>query len=245
MAFAIVIPARYGATRFPGKPLALLGNKTILQHVYERACEAGADTVIIATDHKRIASVAASFGAPVAMTDPELPTGTLRVAAAVEAMGLTHKFIINVQGDEPFIEPEAIREVFRLLQEEQAPIATLKTSIKDARWLSDPNKVKVITNKQGAALYFSRAPIPYQRALPVDQWLLHGRYFLHVGLYGFQREVLRQLPALTAAPPAEAESLEQLQWLYHGFSIYVGETSHAAFGIDTPEDLREAEQKLS
>lgn len=243
MRTAIIIPARFGAMRFPGKPLALLAGKPIISHVYEKATGAGADYVAVATDDARIAEVIDKLGGQTILTASDLPSGTARVAAAAAALPPDITKVINVQGDEPFVSPDAIQQLVQLLQQSKVGIGTLQTPITEPQWLSDPNKVKIVTNQANQALYFSRACIPHIRAANASP-LSHFPYHLHVGMYGFDRAVLEELTTLPPSPLALAESLEQLQWLDHGYTIHVATTTHTSFGIDSPADLVAAEALL-
>lgn len=240
-----IIPARYASSRFPGKPLVDLGGKTMIQRVYELACEAPAlDQVVIATDDAKIASHAESFGATVIMTDPEHASGTDRCAEAARRFP-DFEYVINIQGDEPFLEAEQIAAVARPLWENKAQIATLSTPVKAWEDLFNPNIVKVVLNHARLALYFSRSPIPYLRNQAAETWLEHAPYFRHIGLYGFQRQTLLDITQLDMGELESAESLEQLRWLEAGYSIFVNHTPYAIVGIDTPEDLEKARRYLT
>lgn len=236
---AAIIPARWGASRFPGKPLALLHGRPVVLHVWDRCREAGLGEVVIATDDDRIRDAALEAGARVAMTDPALPSGTDRCAQV--AASLHHPWIINVQGDEPFISPRAIQAVGQLLQgPSRPPIATLARHEADPALLASPHLVKVVTNQKGMAMYFSRQWIPAQRDVPVSGWAVSWPYAVHLGIYGFSRECLLDLAGLAPTALERAEQLEQLRWLDHGYTIAVGMTDHQSIGIDTPEDLARA-----
>lgn len=234
---AIVIPARYASTRFPGKPLARLWGKPILQHVYERAARATlCQRVIVATDDERIAAAARGFGAEVLLTRADHPSGTDRVAEV--AAGLAEELIVNVQGDEPLVEPSAIdAAVEPLLADPSIHMGTLCAPVDEVGALANPNVVKVVTDRQGFALYFSRLPIPFVR----DQGGAAARY-RHIGLYVYRREFLLQLAELAPTPLEEAERLEQLRALEHGYRIRVVTVPLASPGIDTPEDLAQLER---
>lgn len=240
MKTAIIIPARYGATRFPGKPLALLAGKPIIAHVYEIAASVGADYLAVATDDARIAEVIDHLGGHTILTESNLPSGTARVAAAASTLPQDITKVINIQGDEPFVSPDAIKQLLLLMQQPKVGIGTLQTPITKPQWLADPNKVKMVTNQANQALYFSRACIPHIRAANSSS-LSHFPYHLHVGMYGFDRAVLQELITLPSSPLALAESLEQLQWLDYGYTIHVATTTHTSFGIDSPADLEAAE----
>jgi len=228
----IIIPARYGSTRFPGKPLAELWGKPLIQHVYERARRAQSSRrVIVATDDERIAAAAEGFGAEVAMTAREHASGTDRVAEV--AGGIECDLIVNVQGDEPLIEPASIdAAVGPLVEDRTIPMGTLCCPIGDVGELADPNVVKVVVDREGFALYFSRLPIPFVRDSRAD-----ATRYRHIGLYAYQQEFLLELARLAPSPLEEAEKLEQLRALEHGHRIKVTRIGGASPGVDTPEDL--------
>jgi len=228
----IVIPARYASTRFPGKPLAELWGKPLLQHVYERATSAKlAGQVIVATDDTRIASAARSFGAEVALTRADHPSGTDRVAEV--ARSIIADLVVNVQGDEPLIDPAAIdAAVAPLLADPAIPMGTLCAPLTSAEELNNPNVVKVVLDRAGFALYFSRSPIPFAR----DAGAAPDRY-RHLGLYVYRRAFLLALGGLAPTPLEEAEKLEQLRVLEHGHRLRVAIVPHASPGVDTPADL--------
>jgi 3-deoxy-manno-octulosonate cytidylyltransferase (CMP-KDO synthetase) len=247
MGVTVIIPARYASTRFPGKPLADLCGKPMIQWVYERsALCASVDRVIVATDDARIAEAVAAFGGEVAMTRSDHATGTDRLAEV--AAGLEDELVVNVQGDEPMIDPAMIRAaVAPLLADESIPMGTLKAPLTSLAEYRNPNVVKVVTDRQGFALYFSRAPIPYPRDFSAEleqRWdeLATAR---HVGLYVYRREFLLRYPQLEATPLERQECLEQLRALEHGFRIRVAECATAGQGVDTPEDLERVKQALA
>jgi len=227
-----VIPARFASTRFPGKVLAQIAAKTMLQHVYERASlSTYLTSVIIATDDDRIRTVARSFGARVRMTRSDHLSGTDRVAEVASAEDV--EIVVNIQGDEPLISPDAIdAAILPLVHEPDLVMGTLKKRIEDAREITDPNVVKVVTNRAGEAVYFSRSAIPFARE-PSDG----TPYFKHIGLYVYRRDFLLAYPALPVGPLEAAERLEQLRALENGFSIRVVETEYESLGVDTPQDL--------
>ena len=246
MGVTVVIPARYASTRFPGKPLADLCGKPMIQWVYERSalCES-VNRVIVATDDDRIASAVESFGGDVVMTRADHPTGTDRLAEV--AAGLQDELIVNVQGDEPLIDPAMIQAaVAPLLADSSIPMGTLKTPLTSIEEYRNPNVVKVVTDRQGFALYFSRASIPYPRDFFAG--LEHRWHELatakHIGLYVYRREFLLQYPYLQATPLETQECLEQLRALEHGYRIRVAETNLVGQGVDTPEDLERVKQLL-
>lgn len=230
-----VIPARYSSTRLAGKPLAEIAGKSMIRRVFER-CAACRDLsqVVVATDHIKILQEVESFGGKAIMTDPELPSGTDRVAAAVKNAGLVADAVVNIQGDEPFIDPRQISEVCSLLRKPEVEIATLAHPIQDLEEIYSPNVVKVTITRSGKALYFSRSPIPFQRKTTSLKILRH------VGIYGFKLTVLNNLVQLTPSDLEVVESLEQLRWLENDFTIHVGITRLKSFGIDTAAHLQEA-----
>ncbi len=230
-----VIPARFGSTRFPGKVLALLSSKTVLQHVYERACQSRyLSDIIIATDDKRVYEAARSFGARVRMTRADHLSGTDRVAEVASAEEAA--VVVNIQGDEPLIDPAAIdTAILPLVHEPEVQMATLKKRIENPREIDDPNVVKVVTDAAGDAIYFSRCPIPYLRPDPGGP--TGAPYFKHIGLYVYRRSFLLGYSSLPVGPLERAERLEQLRAIENGFRIRVVETDYESIGVDTPEDL--------
>lgn len=233
-----IIPARYASTRFPGKPLVDIGGKTMIQRVYDQVCLAGkVDRVVVATDDERIATHVRTFGGEVLMTRAEHPSGTDR-CAEVALQFPEAEWVLNVQGDEPFIQPQQIDLLAEtLVRHPRHRIATLAKPVNDAEDLANPNLVKVVFSETAGAIYFSRHPIPFVRGIEPAEWCEHHTFYRHIGLYGFERETLLALAALTPAPLERAESLEQLRWLEHGYGIAVGITEMETLGIDTPEDL--------
>lgn len=242
-----IIPARYASTRFPGKPLALLGGEPVIAHVVSRCLEVF-PRVIVATDDSRIAEAAQRAGAEVYLSDEPHPNGTSRIRAAYKALGQGEPFVVNVQGDEPFLSLEQLEGLAAEIRKEGADIATLCHPFpKDTpnEELFDPNKVKVVMTSQRSALYFSRQAIPYQRDIALGEpWCRHASYYRHIGLYAFRREVLLELEQPLESSLEAAESLEQLAWLEAGYTIRLGLSSHGSIGIDTPKDLEEARRLL-
>lgn len=233
VAFRIAIPARFGSTRFPGKPLALIAGRPMLAHVWQRASEAGATEVVIATDDERIAEAAQGFGARVCMTRSDHVTGTDRLAeVAVECGWPDDAIVVNLQGDEPLTPPALLTQVATELEAApEADLATLSVPL-PATERDQPDCVKVVTDRAGYALYFSRAAIPYPR----DPQAAHARR--HLGIYAYRAGFLRRFTQLTAAPIEQAEQLEQLRALWHGYRIHVGEADALpAAGVDSPDDL--------
>jgi len=237
----VVIPSRYGSTRLPGKPLVLLAGKPMVQHVYERAKRAQTVyRVIVATDDQRIMEAVAAFGGEARMTRSDHRSGTERIAeVAVHEAG---DVFVNVQGDEPLIDPVAIdTAVGALLEEPQAQVSTVATPIRHAGDIIDPNVVKTVLDFDGNALYFSRAPIPWIRD---TQQKVHVNYWKHLGLYVFQREALLEYPTLPQGELERIEQLEQLRWLENGWKIRVAEVGHDAVGVDVPEDVARVEKLM-
>jgi 3-deoxy-manno-octulosonate cytidylyltransferase (CMP-KDO synthetase) len=249
MSLAIgIIPARYASTRLPGKPLVDLGGQTMIQRVVAQARLSGLARVVVATDDVRILDHVHSFGGEAVLTRPDHPSGTDRVWEAFELLGSPAEVscIVNIQGDEPFIHPEQVNALVQLFAQDAPPaIATLLKPVLTEEELFSPHLPKVVTDQQGNALYFSRHPLPYQRQHPAAEWLHHHRYHRHLGLYAYRPDVLRQLTLLPPSPLEIAESLEQLRWLEAGFKIQTAVTELDAFGIDTPEDMERARQRLT
>ncbi len=244
-----VIPARYASTRFPGKPLALLAGKPIIQWVWERvSATAGITDTVVATDDPRIIQAVDQFGGRAVMTGSHHRSGTDRcgeVLGLLEASGCRYEVVVNVQGDEPFVQQEQLTSLIDCFDSPDTLIATLKTPIRSQQELLSPNNVKVVCDPADRALYFSRQPIPYLRGVEQDQWLDRHPFFKHVGIYAFRTETLRQVVQLQPSPLEVCESLEQLRWLENGYAIRVHTTQQANIGIDTPEDLAAAEQFLT
>lgn len=251
--FFIVIPARYASSRLPGKLLLDLGGKPILQHVYERALLSEATQIVIATDDERIAKVANGFGAEVCMTASEHKCGTDRIAEVMTKLHWSEKeVVVNVQGDEPFIHHEVINQVAKnLILYEEAAIATLCEPLKDNKDLFNYNVVKVVHDKNGYALYFSRAPIPWDRehfakktATDVPS-ISYNAYYRHLGIYAYRCGFVKKYVKLPSCPLEMIESLEQLRALWYGYKIHVAKTCVTGMlGIDTKDDLLKARQKL-
>lgn len=233
-----VIPARYASTRFPGKPLVEIQGKTMIQRVWEQVAQSQqVDVAVVATDDDRIARHVEAFGGQVVFTRSDHPSGSDR-CAEVAGWFPDAEFILNIQGDEPFIQPQQINLLANTLCSDPAfSIATLAKRIDQPELLFHPNVVKVVFAEQGRAIYFSRHPIPFLRGQEPADWLAQHPYFKHIGLYGFRRETLLHIAGLPPTPLERAESLEQLRWLEHGLPIRVGLTDWETVGIDTPEDL--------
>lgn len=243
MNFSVIIPARYASTRFPGKPLVDIKGKPMVQHVYERALESGASKVIVATDDARIAKVVSDFGGNYCMTGAHHESGTERLAEVIDMEGmLAHELVVNVQGDEPFIPAVNIQQVAEnLYHHQQAEMATLAVRITDVEEAFNPNVVKVVTDKQGYAMYFSRATIPYDRSRFLDEEIIDeiGDYYLrHIGIYAYRAGFIKQYVSMSPSGIEQIESLEQLRVLWHGEKIHVDIARQTPpTGIDTPEDL--------
>lgn len=236
----VAIPARWGSTRFPGKPLHLIAGKPLVQHVWERCQECTAiDDIVIATDDQRIVEAAAAFGAKAVFTSPDHPSGTDRIAEAAQSYS-DHDIIINVQGDEPLISPALIDELARTLRRDPSiRMITAAAPIHDPAQISDPNVVKVVFDLAGDSLYFSRSPLPFVRN--ADAATRHHR---HLGIYGFQREFLFQFVAWPPSTLEKTESLEQLRALENGTRLRVVLTDELSPGVDTPEQARQIETRL-
>ena len=243
MNFTAIIPARYASTRFPGKPLALLGNKPVIQHVYEQATSV-LNEVWVATDDDRIRDAVEKFGGRVVMTRADHKSGTDRIEEAAEKTGTQADVVINIQGDEPFVQPSQIKTLMQLFDNADTQIGTLGKHFDNIEAVNNPNSPKIVTDKQGFALYFSRSVIPYIRGAQDNEWLSHFPFLKHLGLYAYRREVLHEITQLPQSPLEIAESLEQLRWLENGYRIRVGLTDVETVGIDTPEDLQRAEEFL-
>ena len=240
--FTAIIPARYASTRFPGKPLVKIGNHTMVSRVYHQVKKA-VDDVWVATDDERIFEECERCGIQVVMTSPSHPSGTDRINEAVAKIGCTADVIINVQGDEPFINPEQITALKACFDDEATDIATLARRFdpeKGADALFDPNLVKVVFGNNMDALYFSRSVIPYVRGAERDQWLFKTDFYSHVGVYAYRRNVLSEVTALPRSAHEIAESLEQLRRLDNGYNIKVANTAQPTIGIDTRDDLEAA-----
>lgn len=246
MKFIGIIPARYASTRFPGKPLAILGDKTVVQRVYEQV-KGVVDRAIVATDDQRIFDHVKSFGGEVIMTSPNHKSGTDRCYEAYIKAGEPFDVVINIQGDEPFIQPSQLETVKACFDDPHTQIATLvKPFTVSDGWsaLENVNSPKVVVNKNMQALYFSRSIIPYQRNKEKKDWLAGHTYYKHIGLYAYKADVLKEITSLPQSSLELAESLEQLRWLENGYTIKVGISEVETIGIDTPDDLEHARKML-
>ncbi len=232
-----IIPARYASTRFPGKPLINILGKSMIQRVYEQTILASKiDKVIIATDDLRIAEHVQSFGAEFVMTEKDHPSGTDRCYEAFQKSGNSFDYIINIQGDEPFIIPDQINQLAEVC-DGKTEIATQMIPVNRADILFDPGEVKIVMNQKREALYFSRMVIPFIKGVPENKWHQHHSYFRHVGLYAYRKDILEAITRLQPSSLENAESLEQLRWLENGFTIKLVQTEFESHCIDVPEDL--------
>jgi 3-deoxy-manno-octulosonate cytidylyltransferase (CMP-KDO synthetase) len=237
-----IIPARYASTRFPGKPLTEIKGKSMVQRVYEQAKQSGLAEVLVATDDQRILSHVENFGGKAVMTSEKHQSGTDRCFEAYQLHDEPYEFIINIQGDEPFIRPEQIDLVASCFQKTHTQLATLIKKIESEEELFNANAPKVVINQAKEALYFSRQPIPYCRNVPTDIWHRQHTYYKHIGIYGYRADILEQITQLPPSALELAESLEQLRWLENGFRITTALTEFETIGIDTPEDLLKVQQ---
>ena len=246
MKFIGVIPARYASTRFPGKPLAMLGGKSVIQRVYEQVSSV-LDCAYVATDDERIRQAVEAFGGKAVMTSPDHKSGTDRIEEAVRKIGGSFDVVINVQGDEPFIQRSQLEEIIRCFDDAETQIATLGKPFDKAQGFAaveNPNSPKIVVDNRGYALYFSRSVIPYIRGKDTAEWMDHYPFLKHLGIYAYRTEVLHEITRLPQSSLELAESLEQLRWLQNGYRIKVGLTDVETVGIDTPEDLERAEAFL-
>ena len=244
MKYLGIIPARYASTRFPAKPLAMLGGKMVVERVY-RQVEGVLDDVVVATDDERIEQAVRQFGGKVVMTSTSHRSGTDRCYEALTKVGADRfDVVVNVQGDEPFIPPQQLQTVCQCFDDPTVDIATLVKPFTVADGyaaLENANSPKVVVNNRMEALYFSRSIIPYLRGKDREEWLPNHTYYKHIGLYAYRTDVLRRITSLPQGDLERAESLEQLRWLENGYKIKVGITHVETIGIDTPEDLQRAE----
>ena len=246
--FAGIIPARYASSRFPGKPLVLLGNKPMIQRVYEQAAKS-LTVVWVATDDRRIFDTVTDFGGNVIMTSPAHPSGTDRCAEAIERIlnktGGKIDVVINIQGDEPFIKPEQITLLMECYNDETVEIATLVRKVEPGEDIFNPNQPKVILDMKGNAIYFSRAAIPYLRDTEMSLWSNKHTYYKHIGMYAYRTETLKKITLLQRSSLEISESLEQNRWLENGYRIRTAVTNWESVGIDTPADLEKAKLLLN
>lgn len=240
-----IIPARYASQRFPAKVLALLGDKPIIQWVYEQSKKsASLEKVIVATDHPQVFETVKAFGGEVVITKETHKSGTDRCFEAMSFEKATPDYVINIQGDEPFIKPEQIDILAGCVKSTDTQIATLVSEINESEEAFNPNTVKVIFNKKLEAIYFSRHSIPYIRKAPTADWHLQHTYYKHIGIYAYRSDVLERITELNPSSLEIAESLEQLRWIENGYKIKVALTPYTSIGIDTPQDLELARKLL-
>jgi 3-deoxy-manno-octulosonate cytidylyltransferase (CMP-KDO synthetase) len=236
--FIGIIPARYASTRFPGKPLVDIAGKTMIQRVYEQAKKSSnIREVIVATDDARIEKTVKAFGGAVCMTSPGHQSGTDRCAEVLEKSGLKADAVINIQGDEPFIDPQQIDLVCACFNDDSVELATLVKRISSSEMLFNPNSPKVILDNDHNAIYFSRHPIPFMRGIGQTEWLNSHTFYQHIGIYGYRPETLRKITKLPVSLLEKAESLEQLRWIENGYKIRTATTTLETLAIDSPEDL--------
>jgi len=233
-----IIPARFGSTRFPGKPLVDIKGKSMIQRVYEQAINCNSlDDVIVATDDERIFNHIKTFNGNVVMTSENHQSGTDRCAEVIEKTDVDFDVVINIQGDEPYIDPTQITQLCNCFSDTKTDIATLIKKIDSAEDLFNENKVKAVKNSSNFAIYFSRNPIPFLKGIEKESWLAEQTYYKHIGIYGYRNEVLKKITKMPLSPLEKAEGLEQLRWLENGLFIKVAETQLEAIAIDSPEDL--------
>ena len=240
MKFIGLIPARYASTRFPGKPLALLAGKPVIQHVYEQAAKV-LDEVYVATDDERIYNKVTEFGGKAVMTSTKHHSGTDRIEEALEKVGGDFDVVVNIQGDEPFIAQSQIETLCHCFEDEDTQIATLGKPFECIKAVENPNSPKIVVDNRGYAMYFSRSVIPFVRGVERQEWLKKYPFLKHLGIYAYRTEVLKAITRLPQSSLELAESLEQLRWLENGYRIKVGITNVETVGIDTLEDLQRAE----
>lgn len=232
-----IIPARYGSTRFEGKPLALINGKMMIQRVFEQAKKADRLTeVVVATDDERIYDAVVGFGGKAVMTSTNHKSGTDRCREVVDKIGTGFDAVINIQGDEPYINPLQINQIAELISDENTPLASLCKPVHDEDELRSPNAVKVVFDKDGKALYFSRFAIPYLR----NQ--VERTFYKHIGIYAYKTAVLREVSALPQSSLELAESLEQLRWLENGYTVRMGVTEFESYSVDVPDDIVKIEK---
>ena len=235
-----IIPARYASTRFPGKPLTIINGKSMIQRVYEQSLKSGLlSDIVVATDDQRIFDAVVAFGGKVMMTSSEHNSGTDRCCEIVEKIGDQYDAVVNIQGDEPFINPEQIDQIAKLISSEESQIASLCKPIKDQDELFDENVVKVVFDNKGRALYFSRQTIPFLRKVDKDEksWMEARTFYKHIGIYAYKVDVLKKIASLEQSGLELSECLEQLRWLENSYTIMMGVTEFESYSIDTPQDV--------
>ncbi len=244
MKFVGIIPARYASSRFPGKPLAKLGGKYVIQHVYEKVASVLENTYV-ATDDERIAHAVEDFGGNAVMTRSDHKSGTDRIAEAIEKIGGQWDVVVNIQGDEPFIRQEQLHTICECFDDDRTQIATIGKPFTEMDAVENPNSPKIVIDNNGYAMYFSRSVIPFVRGIDRENWLNSFPFLKHLGIYAYRTDVLHEITRLPQSSLEKAESLEQLRWLQNGYKIKVGITDFETVGIDTPEDLVRAEKFLA
>ncbi len=241
-----IIPARYASTRFPGKPLININGKSMLQRVYEQSLKSKSlAKVVVATDDERIADHVKKFGGEVVLTTADHASGTDRCYDAAKQLNANFDYIINIQGDEPFIAPEQIDELAAVLNNKDVELATQMIAVNSNEILFDTGEVKIVLNQNNEALYFSRTVIPFIKNIDEKEWHKHHTYYRHVGMYAYRKDILEKITALPVSSLEKAESLEQLRWLENGFTIKCVVTKYESHCIDTPEDVEKVLQLLN
>lgn len=243
MKFIAIIPARYASTRFPGKPLSMIGGVSMIERVC-RQVSLVFDRVVVATDDDRIARHVEGFGGNVVMTRPDHKSGTDRISEVYEKLALSDHIVINVQGDEPFIAVSQLEQIRSLFDDPECQIATLAKPFAQGEDIFNPNAVKALLSPSGSAIYFSRSAVPFLRGVEPSEWSSAHTYYKHIGLYGYRGDVLLDITKLPQSELEKCESLEQLRWLEAGYRVKVAITHENSYGIDTPEDLAAAEKML-
>ncbi len=239
-----IIPARFASTRFPGKPLIRIGGLSMIERVYRQAEKSVLDHIIVATDDERIEKEVRNFGGEVVMTSSELTSGTDRCREALASLHHKPDIVVNIQGDEPFIDPKQINQVLSLFENPEVDIATLISPALSADEVLNPNRVKAVVSAAGKALYFSRQAVPYINGISKENWHSNHTFYIHLGIYGYRTSVLHELGKLMQSGLEKAESLEQLRWLENGYNIFTAITHERSDAVDTPEDLRALEKKF-
>lgn len=240
-----IIPARYASTRFPGKPLIDIQGKSMIQRVYEEAVKSKSlSKVVVATDDQRIMDHVRAFGGEAVMTAAEHPSGTDRCRDALQQLGSGYTYVVNIQGDEPFIDHAQIDELAAILEDGSVELATQMIPVSNYEELFDRGEVKIVLNDKMEALYFSRMVIPFVKGVPEEDWHKHHAYYRHVGMYAYRSDVLEQITKLPVSSLEKAESLEQLRWLENGFRIKCVPTSYESHCIDTPEDVEKVLRRM-
>ncbi|MCQ2317468.1 MAG: 3-deoxy-manno-octulosonate cytidylyltransferase [Bacteroidales bacterium] len=238
-----IIPARYGSSRFEGKPLALINGRMMIQRVYEQAKKADRlAEVVVATDDRRIYDAVVNFGGKVVMTSSNHKSGTDRCREVVEKVGAGFDAVINIQGDEPYINPLQINQIAALISDDDTQIASLCKPIRDIDELLSHNAVKVVVDKNGKALYFSRYTIPFQRnETDTTKWMQLRTYYKHIGIYAYKSQILKEISALPQSGLEMSEALEQLRWLENGYAVRMGVTEYESYSVDVPDDIKKIE----